>query len=215
MSQKSKAQVYTEEAYRVTVSGRHVQVTESMKEYAIEKILKLERFAPRLIDVNVTMDIQKLDHRVDVVMKYDTIKIKTHAVTGDMYATVDIVVNKLQNQIRRYKDRINDHHFKNQKSEEVNVNVIRAIAAEEELREVNGDIEEENKASLLKAFQPHKLVAQEKRALKTLTLDEALMKLELSGDHFLLFRKEEDSKKTLKVLYRRKDGDFGLIEPEG
>jgi putative sigma-54 modulation protein len=215
MSQKSKIAAFTEEAYRVTVTGRHVQVTEPMKDYAIDKLLKLERFSPRLIDIYVTMDIQKLEHRVDVVMQYDTLKIKTHAVSGDMYSSVDLVVNKLKSQIRKYKDQIQEHHFKNQKSEEMNVKVIRAAGREAELRDFNQEIEEANSEALVKNYLLHKVVAQEKKLLKTLRMDEALMKMELSGDHFLLFRSEEDPKKKLKVLYRKTDGEYGLIEPEG
>ena len=61
-------------------------------------------------------------------------------------------------------------------------------------------------------FRSHKIISREKHPLKTLTDGEALMKMDLSGDHFLIYRSEESQR--LKVMYRRDDGDFGVIEAE-
>lgn len=211
MSNKIKSEPFATEGYNITISGRHVLVTESMKDYALEKLSKLERFSPRMIDVMLTMDIQKLEHRVDIVMRFNNMKIKSHAASGDMYASIDLAVDKLQAQILRYKNKIQDHHFKALNVVDMNVNVIRA-SVEDEVAEVNGEIEEENEKSLLDKYRPHHVVSKEKRPMKTLSLDEAIMKMELSSDFFLVYRSEEDQK--VKVIYRRNDGDFGVIEPE-
>lgn len=210
MSNKIKSEP-SPEVYNITITGRHVLVTEAMKDYALEKLSKIDRFSPRMIDVALTMDIQKLDHRVDIVIHFNNMKIKSHATSGDMYASIDLAVDKLQTQIRRYKSKIQDYHFKSLNVVDMNVNVIRA-GLEDELNEMNGDIEEENAKSLVDKYRPHQVVSKEKRAFKTLSLDEAIMKLELASDFFLVYRSEEDQK--IKVIYRRKDGDFGVIEPE-
>lgn len=211
MSNKTKTESLTlEEGYNVTIAGRHVLVTESMKDYALEKLSKLERFSPRSIDIAVTMDIQKLDHRVDVVLHFNNMKIKSHAISGDMYASIDLAVTKLQSQLRRYKNKIQDHHFKGVKEVDMNVNVIRPQS--DELSEVNDDIEDENAKSLTERYRPHQVVQKEVKPLKTLSLDEAIMKMDLSGDIFLVYTSEEDQK--IKVIYRREDGNFGVIEPQ-
>lgn len=216
MSNKTKLESFgapftATEGYNAMITGRHVLVTESMKDYALEKLSKLERFSPRLIDVIVTMDIQKLEHRVELVMRFNNMKIKSHAVTGDMYASIDLAVDKLQNQIRRYKNKIQDHHLRALNVVDMNVNVIRPHR-DDDLNEVNGEIEEENARNLIDQYRPHQVVSKEVKSLKTLSLDEAIMKMELSGDIFLIYRSEEDQK--VKVIYVRKDGDFGVIEPE-
>jgi putative sigma-54 modulation protein len=64
----------------------------------------------------------------------------------------------------------------------------------------------------MESFSPPQIIGTETKPLKMLTLDEAIMKVDLSGDNFLIFRCEEDQK--LKVLYRRTDGHYGLIQPE-
>lgn len=212
MSNKTKAESYTnEQGYNISITGRHVLVTESMKDYAMEKLSKLDRFSPRLIDIAVMMDIRKFEHRVDLVIQFNNMKIKSHAVTGDMYASIDLAVDKLQNQIRRYKDKIQDHHLKSLKAIDMNVNVIRPHL-DYELEEVNGAIEEENLKHLVDEYRPHRVISKEVALLKTLSLDEAIMNMELSARVFLIYRSEEDQK--IKVMYKRKDGNFGVIEPE-
>lgn len=211
MNRKLKSEAFVDEAYNVIVTGRHVLVTEAMKDYALEKLSKLERFSPRLIDINVNMDIQKLDHRVDIVMRFNSTKIKSHATTTDMYASIDMAVDKLQNQIRRYKNKVQDHHCKGLQEIDMNVNVV-STDREDEILDVNLEIEEANWNGLVASFSPHRVIAQETRPLKTLTLDEAILKMDLSLDAFLIYRSEEDRK--IKVIYRRKDGNYGVIEPE-
>lgn len=213
MNRKEKANLFVDEGYNIKVSGRHVQVTEPMKDYAIEKISKLERLSPRLIDVDVTMDIQKLDHKVDIRLQFNHLKIKSHATCPDMYASIDKAVDRLETQLMKYKERIQDHHAKSVSVVDMNVNIVGPHKADDML-EINDEIEEENMNALIKSYTPHKVVAREKRPLKTLTMDEAILEFELSGDQFqfLVFRSEEDKK--LKVLYRRKDGNFGVLEPE-
>lgn len=213
MNHKSKAADFLEDVYNISVTGRNVMVTDAMKNYAIEKVSKIERFSKRIVDVVVTMDVQKLDHRVDIVMKVDHIKIKAQADSDNMYASIDKAVDKLETQLLRYKSKIQDHHLgRGKASAEMNVKVVRAIADQEALMNVNTDIEDETRHRLLDKYAPHRIVNRETHHLRSLTDGEAILKLDLSGDMFLIYRGEEDRK--LKVIYRRNDGDFGVIEAE-
>lgn len=211
MSRKSKAAEFVDEMYNITVTGRHVSVTDAMKDYAIEKISKIEKFSPRIIDAIVTMDVQKLEQRVDIVLKVNNLKIKSQAVSENMYTSIDKAVHKLEAQLLRYKSKLQDHQAKKGAITDMPVNVLRS-AAEEELFEVNDEIESETRHRLLDRYTPHRVVSRKTRPLKTLTDGEAIMKLDLSGDSFLIYRSEESQK--LRVMYRRPDGDFGVIQPE-
>ncbi|SCA63855.1 Putative sigma-54 modulation protein [Chlamydiales bacterium SCGC AG-110-P3] len=197
--------------YDVTVTGRHVLVTDAMKDYAFDKISKIERFNLRIIDVIVTMDIQKLQHIVNIELKVNDFRLKSTAVSNDIYASIDKAVDKVQAQLRRYKERLNDRQTRGLKVVDMQVNVLRK-PADADIQEVNDDIEEETARRLEEKFRPHDIVKSETRPLKILTTEEAVMKMELSGDLFFIYRCEEDQK--LKVIYRRSDGDYGLIAPE-
>lgn len=211
MSRKSKAAEFLQEGYNITVTGRNVLVTDPIKEYALEKVSKIERFSDRIIDVAVTMDVHKLDHRVDIIARVNHFKIKAQAVSDNMYASIDKAVDKLEAQLLRYKSKLQDHHSPGVAAIDMNVNVLRS-ASEEEIQDINYDIEDENRRRLLDRYTPHRIVKTETRSLKTLTDGEAIMKMELSGDAFLVYRNEADH--NLKIIYRREDGDFGVIEPE-
>ena len=198
------------EPLNITITGRHVAVTDAMKDYATDKVSKMERFTNRIIDINVIMDITKIEHKVVTIMKFNHFKIKTQATSNDMYASIDIAVNKLEAILRKYKSRLQDHQAKGLSVVDMNVNVFQRPV--DELEDLNAEIEEENNRELEKNYRAHNIVKSETRPLKILTNEEAIMKMELSGDLFLIFKNEEDRK--FKVIYRRYDGNFGIIEPE-
>lgn len=211
MNRKALAAKFQNDVYDISVTGRHLLVTEPMKDYAIDKIVKIDRFNARIIDVNIVMDIQKLDHRVDITLKVDHVKIKASAASENMYASIDMAIDKLETQLRRYKDRLNDHYLKASPSEDMNVNILESTS-DQLLQEVNDEIESETNFKLIDGFRPPKILSKETRPLKTLNSNEALMKMKLSGDSFLIYRAEEDQ--NLKVMYLRSDGNFGIIEPQ-
>lgn len=211
MNRKSKEAAFLAEGYNINVKGRHVMVTDAMKDYAMEKVSKIERLSHRIIDVTVTMDVQKLEHRVDIILLVDNIKIKSSASTDNMYASIDKAVDKLEAQLRRYKTKILDHQAKGVAAIDLNVNVLRASPVDEVV-EVNEEIEDETRKRLMDKYAPHSIVSREKSVLKTLSDGEAIMKMDLSGDSFLIYIGEDTRK--LKVIYRREDGDFGVIETE-
>lgn len=199
-----------DQGYNVSVTGRHVHVTDAMKAYAEEKLSKLERIGNRIIDVNVTMDIQKVEHKVDIVMKYGHTLIKSQGSSTDMYASIDKAVDKLQSQLRRYKRRLKDHHAKEYPVMQIPMVVYQMDATDE--HDINAQIESENEKKLHETFFPHKIVRSETQSLKILTDDEAIMKIELSGASCIVYRSEQTRK--LKVIYRLEDGNYGVVEPE-
>ncbi|NGX58838.1 MAG: Ribosome-associated factor Y [Chlamydiae bacterium] len=209
MKGKAKAVEFENEEYSIHVVGRNVAVTEAMKNYSMEKVFNLERFSNRIIDVTITMDIQKLEHRCDIDIRVNHVKIRSHGVALDMYAAIDDAIEKVSSQIRRYKKRLTEHHAKGIAMVDMNVNVVERY--KDELAEINDEIEGETQRRLLEDYCHH-VVSTETCPLKTLNMEEAIMRLDLSGDLFLIYRCEEDN--HLKVIYRRKDGNFGIIEPE-
>lgn len=202
----------TKSGYDIKVIGRHIEVTDAMKKYAVEKVSKIERFHSRILEVIITLDVQKLQHLVDIVVKVDHTKIKSHYSGDNIYAAIDLAVDKLQRQLARYKSRVQDHHAAARHVVDMRVNVFKA-PAEQHLADVNDQIEDENQRKLVERFKPHEVVSRETLPLKTLTLDEAMWQFELSGDPFLIFKSEETQK--IKVIYRRdEDGNYGVVEPE-
>jgi putative sigma-54 modulation protein len=210
MKGKQKAKEFEGQKYELHIVGRNVMVTEAMKAYAQEKLSKLEKFTTsRIIDVAVTMDIQKLVHRVDILVKVDHTQLLSHASSSDMYASIDQAVDKIEGQLRRYKAKVREHQSEDLATIDLKVNVLRR-PKEEELLDVNLDIEEENNRRLVEKYRPHEIVSQETLSLKMLTYDEAIAKMEKTVEPFLLFRNEADL--SINAIYRRKDGNYGVVE---
>lgn len=193
--------------YSIDIVGRNIEVTEPMRVYIWNKISKIERFHNHIMYVHFTLELQKLEHFCTIVLKFNHFKIKVQASSTDMYVSIDEAVHRLQTVIARYKSRIQDHHKKALSDIDMEVNVLRRPY--DELAEFNAEIEAENRKNGIVPFQPPKVIGKKTKQLKTLTLDEAMMKMELSGDQFLVFRGEEDRK--LKVIYRCSDDNYGLI----
>lgn len=197
------------EGYRVDVVGRGIEVTDPIRSYVWDKLSKIERFHAHIFHVNVTIEIQKLEHVCTILLKVDHLQIKAKAESTDMYASIDKAIGRLQMLLSKYKSRIQDHHKKKLSVVDMQVNVLKHTL--DDLDEINEAIESQNTDKNVMATLP-KVLGTETRPLKTLRVDEAVMKLDLAGDQFLIFRGEEDCK--LKVLYRRNDGHYGLIQPE-
>lgn len=195
---------------RISILGRNVYVTDSMKEYAIEKLSKIEKFHNHIMDIHVTMDVQKVEQSVIIMLHLEHFRVKVSASSSDMYASIDRAVEKLQTKIRRWKDRIQDHHKKSRSVVDLQVNVLKRPFTDLEL--INEAIELENAMEEMERFEVPQIIGSDSRPMKTLTTEEAIMKMELSDDGFMLYRGEEDRK--LKVIYRRNDGNYGLILPE-
>ncbi len=211
MVDKAKFTSETALGYQIHIVGRHVLVTEAMKKHAQDKLEKVERILNHhIMDMHLTMDIQHLEHTVDILVKFEHFRIRAHASTSDMYASIDKAVDKLQTLIRRWKDRICDHHHKKMSVIDMQVNVI--DRPYDEVEEFNQEIEAKRTADEKKRLSLPPILKKKTLPLKTLTMNEAVMKMELSQFNFLVFRGEEDHK--FKVIYRRKDGTYGIIQIE-
>jgi putative sigma-54 modulation protein len=207
MSRKTKAAEFLQQEYPIVVTGRNFPVTEPMKNYAIEKIAKIDRFNIRIVDVSVVMDIQKQLQRVEIVVKVDHILVRSEAVSDDMYASIDKAVDRIQTQLRKYHSKIRDHQAKGIRAIEMDVDVYRPLTEEELSMEA---LANQERQELIERYRPRQIVKREVMPIKTLNHSEAVMKMELGGAPFMIFRSEEDSK--LKVIYLREDGNFGIIE---
>lgn len=194
--------------YNLTVVGKHIEITDAIRNYVLEKLSKIERIADRIIDVHVTLDSQKLENSCSILMNFNHFQIKVIASTDQLYSAIDKATDRAIALIRKYKSKLQSKRFKDLTAVDIHVNVIEPL--NDELGIINDEIVAEN--ALLEATknQLHKVVSKDTMPLKTLTQDEAVMKMELSSEPFLLYRSEEDQK--LKIIYRREDANYGLVQ---
>ncbi|HEY3418047.1 MAG TPA: ribosome-associated translation inhibitor RaiA [Armatimonadota bacterium] len=175
---------------QIIFSGKHVEVTPALREYAETKLAKLTRFFDHLQDVHVTESILRNQHIVEVTLHADGRVIRAEDRSPDMYSSIDLVIDKLERQLVRYKGRF--------------ITKTRESLDGAKPTEISATPEE----------QPEQLpgIVRTKRfAVKPMDPEEAAMEMELIGHDFFVFRNSESDQ--VNVIYRRRDGDYGLIEP--
>ncbi|HHX23558.1 MAG TPA: ribosome-associated translation inhibitor RaiA [Thermoanaerobacterales bacterium] len=172
---------------KVNVSGKNFDVTRALKEYAEKKVGRLERFFETNVEAQVTLSVEKNRHITEVTMPINGMLLRGETETQDMYSSIDMVVDKLEKQIEKYKTKIS----RNIKKSSLRYN------------------DKEHKST--KDNEP-KIVRVKRFALKPMDIEEAVMQMDLLGHDFFVFSNAESNE--VNVVYKRRDGNYGLIEPE-
>lgn len=179
---------------RFRIRGKNVEVTDALKDYAMRKIGRVERYfeSPPTSEASVTLSIDKNKHVVEVTIPLNGITLRAEEKSEDMYASIDAVIDKLERQIRKYKTKVNrkarQHASKMVFKEAIDETPVRPFEEEETFEVVK-----------TKHF-----------TLKPMDMEEAILQMNLLGHNFFVFKDPETSRAN--VVYRRDDGRYGLIE---
>ncbi|MBS0625048.1 MAG: ribosome-associated translation inhibitor RaiA [Verrucomicrobia bacterium] len=203
-----KTTKFDNQGYNISVVGKHFQITDAINNYVFEKMNKVERIADQIIDVIATLDAQKMAFTCSIMMNFVHFHVKVSASTDNMYSAIDKATDRLITLIRKYKTKLQSRRFRDLTTVDIHVNVIKPLS--DDLKAINEDIEAENARIESEKYNLHQVVAKDTMKLKTLTQDEAIVKMEISDEPFLIFRSEEDQK--MKVIYRRPDQNYGIVQ---
>lgn len=178
----------------ITVTFRHVDPTPALRSYAEEKLLKVvKKYLHRPGNAHVILEVAKERHTAEITLQADHEHLSAKEVTHDLYSAIDLAIDKLVHQARRLNERRKEHKGPGSRGAE---------------REVTTRVLSRDGAGT-----PHVVLRTDRLAAKPMTVDEAVSQLAASRDEFLVFLDAE--RDTLAVLYRRNDGNYGLIEPDG
>jgi putative sigma-54 modulation protein len=170
---------------KVQVRGRNIEVTGALKDYVEKRLGKLDKYLDNLGDAQVTLAVVKDSHRIEVTIPINGMILRGEEATGDMYASTDMVVEKLEKQIEKYKGRL--------------------------IRRVGKGGAEGKTAPLNEEEYRPRVVRTKRFAIKPMGVDEAVLQMNLLGHSFFVFSNSETEQ--VNVVYKRKDGNYGLIEP--
>lgn len=185
-------------AINLSVSGKNVQVTPALREHSERRISKLQRYFDdgRPLRADVVMSTEREHHIAEVTIQVGSLLVRGVAKTDDMYVSIDSAVDRIARQIRKYKTRINR---KLQEGPKTSQAVAQAVA-EAQVDQQEAETEEP------------RVVRVKRFAFKPMTVDEAILQMELLGHDFFVFT--DAATEEVNVLYRRRDGNYGLIEPD-
>ncbi|MDI3328445.1 MAG: ribosome-associated translation inhibitor RaiA [Alicyclobacillaceae bacterium] len=186
---------------RIHVRGDNLAVTDALKDYAVRKVGRLEKYfeAPADQDVYVTLSVLRGQHKVEVTMTLGGIVFRAEEKSGDMYSSLDLVVDKLVSQIERHKTKIN-RRFRQE-----GIRTLLKESVSESASDLRGDAPPEKE-------ETGEVVRVKRFPVKPMQVEEAILQMDLLGHDFFVFANAETDQ--VNVVYRRKDGHYGLIEPE-
>jgi putative sigma-54 modulation protein len=189
---------------KVIITGRNIELTPSLKDFVEKKMDSIHTFVDHLQEIDVILSVdrtksQGILHTAEVTIWANGINFRATHSHADMYAAIDLILDKLQKQITKYKEKLkakpnrkhkhNDFHFRHQ-----------VVQLEEEFHPVSVEIESEPKVIRSNNFYS-----------KPMFIDEAAEQLQYLQQEFIVFSNAQSGE--VNVVYRRNDGNIGLIEP--
>ena len=174
---------------QTSVTFKNLEPSEPLKSYAKEKLDRFDKFLYNPAEANVILTVEKFRHIAEINIAGDRLKINGKEETNDMYSAIDMVLDKLEKQIKKNKQK-NREHRGGSKSRAVDILEQNTISQDE-------DVE-------------RRLVVKNIE-YKPMDIEEAMMQMDLVNDNFIVFTDSRTDK--VNVLYRRKDGHYGLIQP--
>jgi len=180
----------------ITVTGRHLEVTDAIREYARRKIDGLHLDYPRIIEAKVILDVHAKDRHFAEIILFcaNHITIECSSTCEDLYASIDETISKIARRMRKYKTKLLRNHRPRQGSiRHLDEHVYASEGFEDHAHE---------------EIEPV-IIHPENYRIRPLYPDEAITALELSDTHFVVFHNQKTHE--LNILFRRKDGDYGMI----
>ena len=172
----------------ITVRGKNIEVTPALKDYVEKRVKKVTKYFENIGEITAVLAVEKGRHIVEVTVPVNGILLRGEEATADMYTSVDLVIEKLEKQIEKHKTKLTRKFRSGGFKDEL----VPAMAA---------DAEDELRVVKTKRF-----------AVKPMSTEEAVMQMNLINHDFYVFMNADTEQ--VNVVYRRKDGNYGLIEPE-
>ena len=175
----------------IIIHGDKLKITSAMNDYIEEKLGKLNKYLENsdTVRANVIVKVKNHEQRVEITIPLKTFILRSEETKDDFYAAVDKAVDKLERQIRKNKTRMMSKQVKNDYSFDFS--------------QIESDEEDEKENKILK---------RKKVEVKPMNEDEAILQMELLGHQFYMYMDSENNKPT--VVYKRNDGNYGIIESE-
>ncbi|HKI50663.1 MAG TPA: ribosome-associated translation inhibitor RaiA [Geothermobacteraceae bacterium] len=179
---------------QIAVTFRHMETSDPVRDYLEEKLSRVKKYIDEPIDAQATLSVQKkIRHSAEVTLVAKGITIKGKEETNDMYAAIDAVVDKIERQLKRYKEKIKQHKPLSGKERQVQKTIVQAESIDDS--------------------HPEPVIIETQNfTVKPMSVEEAVMQMDLLHKDFLVFT--DDGSAEINVVYRRKDGNYGLIVPQ-
>ena len=173
---------------QTSVTFKNLDPSDTLKSYVADKLDRFDRLLDNPAEANVVLSVEKFRHIAEINIAGDRLTINGKEETVDMYSAIDNVLDKLEKQIKKSKEKIRERRIASK---------TKNFAVEDEAVAIDDEIERQVRVKNIE--------------YKPMDVEEAMLQMDLTTDNFLVFTNARSDR--VNVLYRRKDGHYGLIQP--
>jgi len=174
---------------KIRIVGKNIEITNALKSIVEKKVSKLEKYFSENISATATLSVERNLQKIEVLIPFNNVMLRAEEKNGDMYSAIDLVIDKLEGQIRKQKTKLQRRNY------------------EDSLRFQNISSYEDDSKS-----EEPTIVKTKRFAMKPMSEEEAVLQMELLGHDFYVYKNSNTNQ--VNVLYKRNDGNYGLIEQE-
>jgi len=172
----------------ITVRGKNIEITPALKDYVVKRTNKITKYFQTLGEITAVLAVEKGRHIIELTVPINGMILRGEEATADMYTSIDLVVDKIEKQIEKYKTKI---------SRRLKAGVFKGELVAATVPSETDELE---------------VVRTKRFAVKPMDTEEAILQMNLINHDFYVFR--DATTEEVNVVYRRKDGRYGLIEPD-
>lgn len=175
----------------IQITVKNIELTDAIRSYVEKKVSKLKRYLDQIMDVHVVLEVNKNIHMAEILVNAKGVFLKGRESSEDLYASIDLAIDKIERQLVKYKEKLKLRKLSEKKFEEpLKLNVYQ-----------NESIDQDTPSIIVTKEIP----------VKPMDIEEAVMQMDLLNKNFFVFRNAKNSE--VNVVYRRDDGNIGLIQP--
>jgi putative sigma-54 modulation protein len=174
---------------KIRTIGKNIELTEALRSSVEKKVSKLEKYFAENVNATATLSVERNLKKIEVLIPFNNVMLRAEEKNDDMYAAIDLVIDKIEGQIRKQKTKLQKRNYENSFK-------IPSVASYED----DSSSEEPQ------------IVKTKRFAMKPMSEEEAVLQMELLDHDFFVYKNSHTNQ--VNVLYKRKDGNYGLIEQQ-
>jgi len=171
----------------IELTFKNLDPTDALKDYATKRLSKLDKYMDKPAEAHVVLSVERRRHKADITLNADGAVINAVEITEDMYSAIDMVMDKLDRQVKKHKEKIQD-------------------------KKSQAKSHQEGEVAASGADQKPRIVYERGYFVKPMSVEEAVLQIDITPNNFIIFQNTDS--KQINMIYKRQDGDLGLVEPQ-
>jgi len=169
----------------IDITFKNVDPSEALKDYATKRLSKIGKYIDRPAEAHVILSVEKIRHKAEVTLNADGVIVNAVEITEDLYSAIDMVMDKVERQIKKHKQKLQDR---------------------------KGAARTVSEAPVSSEDRSPRVIREKEYFVKPMSVEEAVLQIGVSGKEFLIFQNTDS--KQINLIYKRTDGDWGVVEPQ-